>query len=590
MNLWLAEFGQLLLISTFVWSVFGIFVKSWSRVQFILLSSTIVFLGISFVSNDFSINYIYQNSHTLLPWYYRICAVWGAHEGSWLLWSWLLSLFTFLTVRKLKLTCPLEYCFAVEKNVAVVMAAFTGFMLFTSNPFIRSVPLVIAEGKDLNPLLQDPGMIVHPPLLYSGYVGFVLVFAMALASLNKKEFSEIWQKPAAKIAKLAWVFLTAGIVLGSWWAYRELGWGGFWGWDPVENASLLPWLTGTALIHLLINKYQEQRLMVFIFSATCFFLSILGTFLLRSGLVISVHAFAQDPSRGLALLIIMSIIISACTYYLYKRREILNYKINLHGQDKLIRSQAWLFAIAAATVLLGTMYPLISQVLWGENLSVGAPYFNQMLLPSLLLIMFLMAQVIKTTWHSKQLLLFTIFVAVISSAIIFKSLSMSAVLFTGLLFLLLNYLICFIGRKAGFVIAHLGFLAMLIGVVIAANFTVNNISYINIGDTVKIADYNLKLLTVNKLEAKHYNSYIAKFNVNGEPLTSEERFYQQRGMSLPKVGIFTTWLGSDIYVAFSHNDDSWIVRSYYRPMVRWIWIGGLLMVLGALFTFRERRL
>lgn len=589
MNFWFAELGQLLLVATFAWALFGLLFRSienWSKVQFLMLSSTLLFLALCFLINDFSVQYVYTNSHTLLPWYYRICAVWGAHEGSWLLWTWLLSLYTWFVINTLQKNCPKPYIKALELNVAAVMTAFTGFMVFTSNPFLRSAPLTLQQGQDLNPLLQDPGMIIHPPLLYLGYVGFVLVFAMALAAIRQEKYNNDWQNAAFIVAKTAWIFLTAGIVLGSWWAYRELGWGGFWGWDPVENASLLPWLTGTALVHLLIHK--QHSLLIFIYAATCFFLSILGTFLLRSGLVISVHAFAEDPSRGLVLLLLLTAIITICCYFLYVNRHKIISKT--HTNDKIMQAQAYLFGIAAFTVLLGTMYPLISQVLWHENLSVGAPYFNKMLLPSLIMALALMSFVLRRILEKRAKMFLLLGVSLAISYAVFTQFNIESFCFTLVVFVTLITLLSFGSRRIGFVTAHTGFMIMLIGAIITSNFTVSNTSYIKVGDTINLTnDIKIKLINIVKNKVDNYTGYLASFKVNEAEIVSEERLYSARSMVLPKVGIITSLLGSDTYIAFGHSNESWVLRAYYRPLVRWIWYGGILMVFGALISFWERK-
>lgn len=598
--IWLAEIGHLFLILSLSWPIctgfLNIFpVRKWSQMQFLWLSASLLTLTICFLRNDFSVQYVYHNSYSLLPWYYRICAVWGAHEGSWLLWSWLMSLWALLVTHIIPKNLSLLPQF--KQNMAVIYIGFISFMLFTSNPFIRLLPNIPNEGQGLNPLLQDPGMIIHPPILYSGYVGLIVLFSIALAALRQNKYEMNWQKYAIIIAEIAWVLLTAGIALGSWWAYRELGWGGFWGWDPVENASLLPWLVATGLIHLLRlqlkQKYHQQ--LILLFTALAFFLSILGSFLLRSGLVISVHAFASDPGRGMVLLILLAIIIISCIFHAYRRFHQLEQLPNCNStnKQKLIQAQALLFAASAITVLLGTIYPLISQVMWHENLSVGAPYFNKMLLPNLLLILCLMAFLLRDIFKHKIFAIVLAIAAIICSISIFKTLNAAAISFAIIIFTLVLSIYVILKpnqEKRLFLISHIGFMIMLIGIIISTNFDSAKTELLNVGDSIHITDHKVAVLnSVVKTNGPNYHGYIANFQVDNKNIQAEERIYNASSILLPKVGIITSLLGSDTYIAISASKQGWLVRTYFKPLIRWIWIGAILMVLGAVFLLFKRR-
>lgn len=599
--IYLAEFGLLCLIGSFAWPLVAGFTKNiecktWIAFEFLLLTLGFVLLAACFLLNDYSVLYVYKNSFAKLPWFYRICAVWGAHEGSWLLWTWLLAFWALIAVRMLAANA--DFLNKLKQNLAFIFAGFTGYMVFASNPFARVLHDIPTAGIGLNPLLQDPGMIVHPPLLYSGYVGLVVVFALALAAIRQKKYDLFWLKPANIIARLAWIALTLGIVLGSWWAYRELGWGGFWGWDPVENASLLPWLTSTAFIHLLTSKTKQrhQHQLLLLFSALNFFLSILGTFLLRSGLVISVHAFAEDPTRGLVLLTLLAVMLIICLYFAHKRLPLLDGLPTLKSAQrlKLIHAQVWLFAAAAATVLLGTLYPLIAQVIWHENLSVGAPYFNEMLLPNLLICLFMMCQAVFINQDLNRpyfvLGLILSFTTVLSY-FIFQGFSLSAVCFALITFVTMLMLYIVIKNKISMpmLIAHFGFLIMLQGVVISSSINSSHMALLQVGESIPINEsVSAKLVSVSKSIGPNYEGSTAQFQIGEKLLLAEERQYTASNIALPKVGILTSLLGSDIYLAFAQAKQGYVVRSYYKPLIRWIWLGGLLMAFGAILALRRR--
>ncbi|MCR6554550.1 heme lyase CcmF/NrfE family subunit, partial [Aeromonas sp. CPF2-S1] len=370
--------------------------------QFLLLLLSFLCLTWAFIDNDFTVQYVATNSNSLLPLQYRISAVWGAHEGSLLLWVLTLGGWT-AAVALFSRRLPLDAVARVLGVLGLISVGFTAFVLFTSDPFTRTLPYFPVDGRDLNPLLQDPGLIFHPPMLYMGYVGFSVAFAFAIASLMTGRLDATWARWSRPWTMAAWVFLTLGIVLGSWWAYYELGWGGWWFWDPVENASLLPWLLGTALLHALVvcekrGAYGHAVLLLSIFT---FSLSLLGTFVVRSGVLTSVHAFAVDPSRGLTLLLLLGLLLT-CALTLFALRADIRApyaRFGLLSKEGLLGAAILLLSVACASVLLGTFYPMVFQSLHLGSLSVGAPYFNTIFVPLALCLMALMTQLPRLRWQ-----------------------------------------------------------------------------------------------------------------------------------------------------------------------------------------------
>ena len=378
--------------------------KPVTALQFGLVFLSFLALAWSFVQNDFSVLYVSQHSNSLLPTAYRVAAVWGGHEGSLLLWAFLLSLWSF-SVAIFSRTLPLVMSARVLGVLGLISSGFLAFILTTSNPFDRLLPPA-ADGRDLNPLLQDVGLIIHPPMLYMGYVGFSVAFAFAIAALLSGRLDAAWARWSRPWTLVAWIFLTFGIALGSWWAYSELGWGGWWFWDPVENASLMPWLFGTALIHALMvtEKRGGFKAWTVLLAIGAFSLSLLGTFLVRSGVLTSVHAFAADPRRGVFVLLFLAVVVgSSLTLFAWRAPKVsIGGQIGLISRESFLLSNSVLMVVATGAVLLGTLYPLVIDALNMGKLSVGAPYFNAVFVPLLAPLLFLMVPGVVASWKEAQ--------------------------------------------------------------------------------------------------------------------------------------------------------------------------------------------
>lgn len=577
---------------------------------FILLSFlTLIFC---FLQDDFSVYYVAQNSYSHLPFIYKLCATWGAHEGSLLLWSLILSFWTVALAVQSR-TIPHKLVTLTLGILSGLQSAFLLLILQTSNPFHRLLPFPAQEGADLNPLLQDPGFILHPPFLYLGYVGFALPFAFAMATLILKEETSSWTKWAKPWALLAWGFLSIGIVLGSWWAYYELGWGGWWFWDPVENASFMPWLVGTALIHALLISPQQK-----IFSAwqlllalSAFILSLIGTFLVRSGVLSSVHAFASDPLRGIYILTFLAIVIlGASGFYLFRQKEeFASTSIALLSKQSLLLLGSIIFFVAMLTVLLGTLYPLLIEVLVQEKISVGPPYFNSVFIPILLPALILMAITPhvhwqQETWQQLRSKLKKILIAFAGVAIITIACSWGLPILTlggilvgvwvvvGTLYKLIQH---WLQKRSwrlslktwSMVLAHLGVSFVVLGVTLTTALEVEKEFKIFVGQTVILNDYQLTFqkmtdITGPNFQGKEGHFIIAKNHQTVAELNPQKRFFIPRELPMTETAI-SPGLLKDFYLALGESfaDGSWSVRFYIKPFVRWIWIGGLWIAMGA---------
>lgn len=575
--------------------------------QCFLIANAFLLLIFAFITNDFTIAYVAKNSHPTLPFFYRLTAVWGAHEGSFLLWIFILNLWTA------------ALCFASrswEPRLRALSLALLGFISFcfllfltqTSSPFIS---IQNAIPQDLNPLLQDPGFFIHPPLLYAGYVGFSVVFAITMAFLlmeQTEESKENWAKIIRPWVLAAWSFLTMGITLGSWWAYHVLGWGGFWFWDPVENASLLPWLSGAALLHLIIVTQKQERFLGFalILSIITFSLSILGTFLVRSGVLISVHSFASDPSRGSFLLMLLAFITgSALALYIYRTLKTAptagKSPFSWTSREAILLIQSFLLFTAMATVLLGTLYPLIMEASGLGALSVGPPYFNQVLYPVLLLSLLIMgfapfSQWDLSSWNKAifrstliQLLL-SLFLGLILT--LFFARTWNKALFLNLSFIiwvLLSLKPVFL-KHASLTLAHTGFVLVILSILLSSTFSKERQVRLQVGESVDLGPYVVRFLEVEGREGANYRGVSASFAVSRHQkkitvLESEKRIYSVRNMVMTKVGIFPG-VFHDLYLALGEplSDQVWSLRLYYKPFVRWIWFGGFCIALSGFLS------
>jgi cytochrome c-type biogenesis protein CcmF len=573
-------------------------------------------LTYAFIANDFSVAYVANNSNSHLPWIYRIAAVWGAHEGSVLLWITMLACWSVAVTWWCKILPD-----AIKASVIAILgwlsAGFLLFLLLTSSPFKRFLPDFPVDGADLNPLLQDPGLAIHPPMLYMGYVGFAIVFAFAISALIFARVDTIWVRAVRPWAIAAWCFLTFGITLGSWWAYRVLGWGGWWFWDPVENAALLPWLAGTAFIHILVavEKRGVLKSWALLLAIIAFSLSLLGTFLVRSGVLVSVHAFAADPSRGKFLLEYLAVVICfALVLYAVRAPKIIGRgSFSLLGRETFLLTNSVLLLIIMSTVLLGTLYPLILDALGGDKISVGPPYFNSVFVPLMVPLTVAMGVGPLCLWRKTPLPIFlrrAIFpfaLAVMSSLFLiliftwqipFK-VALGIVLASWIILTTLQALLLQIRkygfnnlprRRWGMVFAHIGIAVCIIGVTLTSYYKIEREVTMQVGDTVAVANYNFRLLAVNDLQGPNYTGADAQFSVikNNNLITvldAQKRLYTVEQIAT-SVAAIDAGLFRDLYVALGDPlaNNAWSVRIYYKPFVRWIWLGGLLMLLGGVMA------
>lgn len=588
--------------------------------QFLLVTVAFLSLVFAFLCNDFSLSYVAQNSNIHLPWFYRIAAVWGGHEGSILFWVFILNIWTIILVFS-KQNLELTVLMRVLAVLGFINLGFLAFLLTLSNPFALAAEPSI-NGRDLNPLLQDPGLIFHPPLLYMGYVGFSVSFSFAVAALLSGRFDRQWAAWMRPWTLAAWCFLTAGIVSGSWWAYHVLGWGGWWFWDPVENASLLPWLAGTALIHSLriVEKQGLLKTWVILLSILTFALSLIGTFIVRSGILVSVHAFAVDPWRGVFMLALWVLLIgtSLCIYAL-KIHHIKQapYRISLLSRTSLLLLNNILLTVAAFTILLGTLYPLIIEVLGLGKLSVGAPYFNTVFTPFAILLLFFIGISYLIPWNQTARA-YLVQKIIILSMISFTLSALSIILFSkglewkvicGLAFALwiilntLQQLIESCKKKFGFkkiiktqgamLLAHLGVAILAIGIILSSYYSLERDVLMTVGDRLRVGPYQFKLQTVFALQGPNYTGAkadIQLINKINTHLNPELRYYPVADMVLSKPAI-EAGLWRDLYIALAEpvSDKTWALRFYYKPFIRWVWMGGLCMILGGIWAILSKR-
>ncbi|MBU3610348.1 heme lyase CcmF/NrfE family subunit [Polynucleobacter wuianus] len=587
-----------------------------AQTTFLLLAIAFVILAWSFYVNDFSVLYVAEHSNSQLPVVYRLGAVWGGHEGSLLLWIFLLSTWTILVAQ---LSKALDE-FMVARVIGVLGLVTSGLLLFvltTSNPFERLLPAA-QDGRSLNPLLQDPGLVFHPPMLYMGYVGFSVAFAFAIASLLSGRLDAAWARWSRPWTTAAWVFLTLGIALGSWWAYYELGWGGWWFWDPVENASFIPWLVGTALLHSLAvtEKRGGFKSWTVLLAITAFSLSLLGTFLVRSGVLTSVHAFATDPRRGIFILIFLSLVVgSSLALYAWRApKNTLGGKFSLSSRETFILLGNVFLVVSAGSVLLGTLYPLLIDAMHLGKISVGPPYFNSVFVPIMIPLLVLMGIGPWTSWKNTDLIIvikrlwLAGLVAVLAGVVIPLIMGQFTWL-AGLGFLLAFWVIssgCLqIIRQArlgkptrsfiGMQLAHLGIAIFVIGVTMVGAYQEEKDVRMLAGETVTVGGYQIQLLGVDKALGPNYQAMRGTFlltkNGNAQAtLYPEKRSYFSSTMPMTEAAI-DVGLTRDIYVSLGEelNDKAWAVRVYYKPFVDWIWGGCLLMALGGVLAISDKR-
>lgn len=588
--------------------------------QFVFIAFAYCCLTACFLSDDFSVTYVLTNSSISLPWFYKLCAVWGGHEGSMLLWVAILSVW-MLAVSFF--SSALDS--AMRARVLVVLGwlsvGFILFLLSTSNPFTRQFQLLETEGRDLNPLLQDPGFLFHPPMLYMGYVGFSVAFAFAIAALWVGRVEASWAKWTRPWTLAAWCCLTAGITLGSWWAYRELGWGGWWFWDPVENASFMPWLVGTALLHSLAVSEQRQQFKAWtlLLAITAFSLSLIGTFLVRSGVLTSVHAFAVDPQRGLYILCFLLVVIGGSLTLFALRAQTLQRRDNpspLSRESALLLNNVFL-AVMMLTVLMGTVYPLLIDGLGLGKLSVGAPYFNSVFVPLMIPLVILMGIGVHLNWQRDSWQKLWTKLRLVFFASLLLPLGLEFVL-TGRIdgYALLGLMLAFwvvlstvklihirskqrglrnLGQAFwGMVLAHCGVAATVIGIAVSNCYGIQDDVKMAPDESVSLAGYTIKFLRESPLEGANYHGTQAHFAIRHKDKVTviypEKRIYNVGQMAMTEAAIDVNPF-RDIYVALGEplDDEAWSVRLYYKPFVRWIWGGGFMILAGGLLALADRR-
>nr|VFJ97684.1 MAG: cytochrome c-type biogenesis protein CcmF [Candidatus Kentron sp. LFY] len=638
--------------------------------QFFFLSIAFACLTYAFVIKDFSLLYVAQNANSVLPLPYRISAVWGAHEGSLLLWAFILSAWT-VAVALFSRGLSMAFSARVIAIMGLIGAGFLLFLLTTSNPFERLIPAAV-EGRDLNPLLQDPGLILHPPMLYMGYVGMAVPFSFASAALLDGRLDAAWIRWTRPWTTIAWVFLTLGIALGSWWAYYELGWGGWWFWDPVENASLMPWLVATALLHSLAvsekrDAFKAWTVLLAIFG---FSLSLLGTFLVRSGVLVSVHAFATDPTRGVFILVFLSVVMGSALGLFVRRAGGM---ATTEGRSAPISREMFLLinnvllVVACATVLLGTLYPLLMDILGLGKISVGPPYFNRVFVPLMLPLASILAIGVLARWRKDSIVelakraRWAVGVACVlgfgamlakfmdTPDSIPKSISISILIITSIIIAILIVATAIQGiasrtrskendeRKlfqrlwgvpralVGMSVAHIGVAVFIVGVTLASAWSVEQDVRLASGESKTLAGHEFTFHGVSEITGPNYLAKQGEIRVsrNGKEIASlkpEKRIYLGKGQPMTEAAI-DPGITRDIYVALGEpladetqedkvdggeaqenearegslqggetgGDGAWAIRLYYKPFVRWIWLGPLLMALGGMLAASDRR-
>ena len=580
------------------------------------LFSAMICLGYSFITDDFSVLYVALNSHTDLPVQYKVAAIWGAHEGSLLLWVFLLSIWGLLLALSKKFNQQtMDLKIKSLGFIGLISFGFIVFILYTSNPFERLFPIPV-QGRSLNPLLQDPALVMHPPILYAGYVGLAVPFSLALASLItvKHEALQYQWAGIARVWTIApWLFLTGGIALGSWWAYYELGWGGWWFWDPVENASLMPWLTATALVHSLIVTDQMRlfNAMSILLAIISFSLSLLGTFLVRSGILISVHSFASDPTRGMFILMLLGFFTGgALILYSLRLKKERRLQLKIFSRESLLLLNNVFLCTAAGLILIGTLYPLLVEIFDAGKLSVGPPYFNFVFLIPFLPMLFFMGWGAFSSWQDSELK-----DLISRTKWIFLSVILLSIFVT---FAVYNYagLLTFVGiTLAGWTIltgatpffknlkldrrnvlkllpmslAHVGLGLTVLGITVTSTYGITFDKSLQFGQSAQVGNYEFKLIGISDKNGPNYTAKVAEVEITSNDnrvaiIYPEKRTYDQNSPALTEAGIESN-LGRDLFVALGEDvgNQSWSLHLQYKPLLRLIWLGPFIMILGGLF-------
>jgi cytochrome c-type biogenesis protein CcmF len=588
-----------------------------AQVVFLLMAASFAALAWSFYLNDFSVQYVAEHSNAQLPTLYRFGAVWGGHEGSLLLWVFMLSSWT-VAVAQFSRTLDETMVARVIGVLGLVTSGLLLFVLFTSNPFNRLLPAA-ENGRDLNPLLQDPGLVFHPPMLYMGYVGFAVAFAFAIAALLSGRLDAAWARWSRPWTTAAWVFLTMGIALGSWWAYYELGWGGWWFWDPVENASFMPWLLGTALLHSLAvtEKRGSFKSWTVLLAIGAFSLSLLGTFLVRSGVLTSVHAFATDPRRGIFILVLLLLVVgSSLALFAWRAPKVaLGGSFALVSRESLLLTGNVLLVVACASVLLGTLYPLIIDALKLGKISVGPPYFNAVFVPVMAPALFLMAAVPLARWKNadiKDIAMrmwipggLALLAGILVPRFMGGWMAMTALGVTLSVWIAASGVIQIARRLKsgvppasfwGMHLGHFGIAVFVFGVTMVGSYQEEQDVRMEPGDTVLVGGYQFKMMGVKDVPGPNYSAARGEFEVTPAGggavnlLYPEKRNYFSSTMPMTEAAIDAGFT-RDVYVSLGEplEGKAWAVRVYFKPFVDWIWGGCLIMALGGLFAVSDRR-
>ncbi len=576
----------------------------------LLLCSLISFFSLmySYVYSDFSLINVFQNSHTTKPLLYKVSAVWGNHEGSMLLWILILSIFNFFIFRLINKN-NLNFIIHALKSQALITFGFVFFTIFTSNPFDK-MDSPQSEGLGFNPILQDPALAIHPPLLYIGYVGFSAVFSLSIATLKLNNDEKIlWHLYMKPFVMVSWTFLTIGIMFGSIWAYYELGWGGWWFWDPVENASLMPWLIGTALLHslIIVEKRKSLQTWVLLLSILCFLLSVVGTFLVRSGILTSVHTFALDPSRGIYILLFLGFLgfYSLTLFGLNSKKYFDRNYFAFFSKEGSILVNNIIMVIVCSTIFLGTIYPLLIEMFTNNKISVGEPFFNSTTIPIMAPAILIMGIGPLLAWEKESLVkvlrksLPSILVTLIATIIIFLIYRHYSIL--GIIGIFLAFWIIFnsfshlitIKTKfsKGMIIAHLGIGLLILGITGSSVWQEEKIVRMNIDNKTQIKNYNVLFKKINEVEEQNYIAIKADFSIYDKnknfvtKLEPENRFYLVTKNFTTEASIHTNLL-RDLYIVLGDGNpqDGWVVRIYYNPLVIWIWIGAFAIFVGGIVT------
>ena len=583
-----------------------------AKLQFGALAIAFLLLILCFLQDNFSVLYVAENSNTQLPWYYKVSGTWGAHEGSFLLWTLVTACWTLAVALRSK-SLPLDLHGYVLGTLGVLNLAFLLFLLASSNPFERLVPNVPLQGMDLNPILQDPGQVIHPPMLYIGYIGFAVAFSFGIAALCTGKLDSAWARWTRPWVNMAWAFLTVGIALGSWWAYYELGWGGWWFWDPVENASFMPWLSGLALIHSLAatEKRGAFKNWTILLALLTFSMCLVGAFLVRSGVLTSVHAFAVDPQRGLFLLGILVAVVGGALYLYFVRASTIRSRIQYWGMSRelLLLINNALLVIAVITIMLGTLYPIGYE--WfndGDKLSVGGPYFNRIFLPLMLVLSFFLALAPISQWKntpmvlvkkSSILLAVSAAIALILPWILWSSLNFGVACAVALALWIVATHCRSLWRQRnsltlgflGMVVAHIGFAIAISGVAVTSAFSDERDARLQPGQSLVLNKKTYELLDVDQTSGQNYIADRAHFSVNGtQSMFPERRNYRLRQTITTEAAI-APGLFRDLYISLGEpiGNQSWGVRVQEKPLVRWIWFGAFVMAIAAMVACLDKR-